>query len=84
MKLRLAVVAMAMAAGMLFGACNSFSGNGGSGTGGSASGGTGGGKGELAAAGQEGLRRRRSGRGMRERDGLRRAWSEPGPCRRRA
>jgi hypothetical protein len=53
MKLRLAVVAMATAAGMLFGACNSFSGSG-SGTGGSSGGGTGGGTGGRPSSGAGG------------------------------
>ncbi len=44
MKLQCAVMAVATAAGMLFGACSTFSGNG-SGTGGSSSGGAGGGTG---------------------------------------
>src|SRR5450755_1519290 len=53
MKLWWVVVAVAMAAGMFFGACNSFS-SGGSGTVGSSSGGTGGGTGASPSSGGAG------------------------------
>ena len=53
MKMRHAVVTVAMAAGMSFGACNSFSGNQ-SGAGGSSSGGTRGGIGGSAGSGTGG------------------------------